>query len=138
MGDRGSGPLWKITSYKLTLGHLPPPLPWKKFNPLDPWKSIVFSVIKSPALSRCPFKDVYVFGVPKNLTLRTLDLEAIWPEQKSCHVMVLTYFHMWSSLQENLSSGLRVRTAKALTRAGRSAHLLTLFTFWKASYLNLL
>ena len=38
--------------------------------------------------------------------------------------MVLTYFHMWSSMQENLSSGPRVGTAKALTRAGRSAHLL--------------
>ena len=53
------------------------PPPQKKLDPLDPWKSIVFSVIKSPALSRYLFKDVYVFGVPKNLTLRTLDLEVI-------------------------------------------------------------
>ena len=39
-------------------------------------------------------------------------------------------------MQENLSSGPRVRTAKVLTCAGRSAPLL--FAFWKASYLNLL
>ena len=41
-----------------------------------------------------------------------------------------------SSMQENLSLGPRVRTAKALTGAGRSAPLS--FAFWKASYLNLL
>ena len=80
VGDRGSGPPRKITSY---MGNIEintcttTPHPWKELDPLDPWKSIVFSVIKSPALSRCPFKDVYVFGVPRSLTLRTLDLEAI-------------------------------------------------------------
>ena len=41
-----------------------------------------------------------------------------------------------SSIQEDLSLGPRVRTAKALTGAGLSAPLL--FAFWKASYLNLL
>ena len=41
-----------------------------------------------------------------------------------------------SSMQENLSLGPRVRTAKALTGAGHSVPLL--FAFWKASYLNLL
>ena len=44
--------------------------------------------------------------------------------------MVLTYFHIWSSKQENLSLGPEVRTAKALTHAGRSAPLL--FAYWKA------
>ena len=39
-------------------------------------------------------------------------------------------------MQENLSLAPRVRTAKALTGAGRSAPLL--FAFWKASYLNFL
>ena len=40
-----------------------------------------------------------------------------------------------SSMQENSSLGPRVRTARALTGAGRSAPLL--FAFWKVSYLNL-
>ena len=61
-GDRGSGPLWKITSYMVSIeifGFPPPPSPptWKKCDPGLPrsenvgtlWilgKSIVFSVIK--------------------------------------------------------------------------------------------
>ena len=39
-------------------------------------------------------------------------------------------------MQENLSLGPKVGTAKALTGAGRSVPLL--FAFWNASYLNLL
>ena len=41
-----------------------------------------------------------------------------------------------SSMQENLFLGPKVRTAEALTGAGRSAPLL--FALWKVSYLNLL
>ena len=87
---------------------------------------------RSPAISRCAFIDVYVFCVRRPKTYSSISgFRGHLNKKMPCNGV-----NIRSSMQENLSLGPRVRTAKALTGAGRSAPLL--FAFWKASYLNLL